>query len=126
MRPGRLPTGTDSAFSYLHAIHDTEDSMSINDTLKGPASVKYYRSTDGRFLFKFAFAPEGDHIAIFCLSHPSLDGRDPSVHKTHLYSSGQVCFVAGREPRNEARAEALAKQWAEYFLEYRRTGVPQQ
>jgi hypothetical protein len=33
--------------------------------------------------------------------------------------------VAGRGPRDQARAEELAKQWAEYFLEYRRTGIVQ-
>ncbi|HYE20295.1 MAG TPA: hypothetical protein VEA69_17740 [Tepidisphaeraceae bacterium] len=87
--------------------------------------TKYYRSADGGSIFKFAFAPQGDHIAIHCLAHPPLGGRDASVTKTHLYSSGQICFVAGREPRDQERAEELAKQWAEYFLEYRRTGVPQ-
>jgi hypothetical protein len=89
------------------------------------AVTKYYRSEDGGSLFKFAFIPQGDHIAIYCLAHPPLNGRDPSPHKTHLFSSGQVCLVAGREPRDQARAEELAKQWAEYFLEYRRTGIVQ-
>lgn len=99
--------------------------MSITDALKGIADVKYYRSRDGHWHFKFAFAPEGDHLAIYCLAHPPLDGRDSDVNKTHLFSSGKICFVAGREPRNQARAEDLARQWAEYFLEYRRTGVAQ-
>jgi hypothetical protein len=92
---------------------------------RGPAMTRYYRSQDGRWDFKFGFAPEGDHIAITCLAHPPLDGADPDVNKTHLFSSGRICFVAGREPRTQARAEELAGQWAEYFLEYRRTGISQ-
>jgi hypothetical protein len=99
--------------------------MSLTTIIKGSAMTKYYRSKDGGSIFKFAFAPEGDHIAIHCLAHPPLDGRDDDVNKTHLFSSGKICFVAGREPRDQARAEDLARQWAEYFLEYRRTGIAQ-
>ncbi len=99
--------------------------MSITSILKGPPVTKTYRSRDGSAYFKFAFAPENDHIAVYCISHPSLGGRDPAAHKTHLFSSGRLCFVAGREPRDQDRAEDLAQQWAEYFLEYRRTGIVQ-
>jgi hypothetical protein len=99
--------------------------MSILNVLRGRPIVKHYRSRDGGSYFKFAFAPEDGHIAIHCLSHPPLGGRDPDVNKTHLFSSGKICFVSGREPRDQARAEELARQWAEYFLEYRRTGIPQ-
>jgi hypothetical protein len=87
--------------------------------------IKHYRSRDGGSIFKFAFAPEENHIAIYCLAHPPLNGRDTDVNKTHLFSSGRLCFVTGREPRDQARAEQLAQQWAEYFLEYRRTGIAQ-
>jgi hypothetical protein len=91
-----------------------------------PGSViKHYRSKDGRWLFKFAFAPQADHLAIYCLAHPDFNGRDSDPNKTHLFRSGQICFVAGREPRDLPRAEQLAQQWAEYFLEYRRTGISQ-
>lgn len=100
--------------------------MSILNFLRGPATAKFYRSRDGRSYFKFRFVPGRRHFDIYCLSHPSLNGHDPSPHKTHLFSSGQICLVAGREPKDQARAEELAQQWAEYFLEYRRTGVPQQ
>jgi hypothetical protein len=99
--------------------------MSITDILKGPPMTKHYRSKDGQSMFKFSFAPEDDHVAVFCLSHPPLDGADPDPHKTHLFSSGRLCFKAGREPRSQSRAEHLARQWAEYFLDYRRTGVTQ-
>ena len=99
--------------------------MSIMNVLRDRPTVKIYRSEDGGSYFKFAFAPEGDHIAIHCLAHPQLDGRDPDPNKTHLFGSGKLCFVAGREPQDQPRAEELARQWAEYFLEYRRTGIAQ-
>lgn len=86
---------------------------------------KTYRSEDGRHLFCFGFDSNGDTIDVSCTRYPPLNGQDSSVHKTHLYSSGQLCFVSGREPRSRRRAEELAKQWAEYWLEYRRTGVAQ-
>jgi hypothetical protein len=99
--------------------------MSLTNTLRGPADIRVYRSSNGQSFFKFAFAPEADHVAIYCLAHPPLEGRDPDPNKTHLFSSGKLCFVAGREPRDQSRAEELARQWAEYFLEYRRTGITQ-
>ena len=86
---------------------------------------RFYRSKDGRGYFNFKFVCRGDCVNIFCSLHPPLKGRDPDVNKTHLFSSGKLCFVSGREPRSQARAEELAGQWAEYFLEYRRTGIPQ-
>ena len=91
----------------------------------GGGVTKWYRSRDGAALFRFAFKDLGDHIAIYCLVRPDFGGHDADSHKTHLFSSGQLCFVAGREPRDLAHAERLAQQWAEYFLEYRRTGVAQ-
>ena len=89
------------------------------------SATKYYRSKDGRWLFKFEFVQEGAHVAIYCHEHPPLGDRDSHPSKTHLFHSGKLCFAAGREPTNHWRAEALAKQWAEYFLEYRRTGMTQ-
>jgi hypothetical protein len=88
--------------------------------------LRNYLSQDAQHIFAFRFQPDGDHINIYCLRHPPLNGQDPSPHKTHLFDSGKVCFIAGKEPRNQARAEQLAKQWAEYYLEYSRTGVAQQ
>lgn len=88
-------------------------------------SVKHYRTKDGRHLFTFRFAQVSDYIEIHCLAHPHLNGQDSSVLKTHLYDSGLVCIVAGKEPREPRRAEQLASQWAEYFVEYARTGIAQ-
>lgn len=84
-----------------------------------------YRSADGLHYFNFTFSDNGDRVDIHCTRHPSLAGRDADVNKTHLYSSGRICFVSGQEPTSQARAEQLAKQWAEYFLSYRRTGRTQ-
>ena len=85
-----------------------------------------YRSLDGQHDFTFRFVPCSSHIEVYCLAHPSLNGQDDAVSKTHLYSSGRLCFVQGKEPRTHWRAEELAAQWAEYFLEYRRTGITQE
>lgn len=87
--------------------------------------TRYYRAKDGVTDFFFEFVNQGSHFDIYCRLHPSLNGRDPSVHKTHLYSDERICFVSGKEPRSLERAEHLAAQWAEYFLEYRRTGIAQ-
>ena len=86
---------------------------------------KYYRSKDGRHFFNFKFDPCDGHVDIYCTAHPPLNGRDPDATKTHLFSSGKLCFVSGSEPQTQQRAEELAAQWADYFLEYRRTGVTQ-
>lgn len=89
------------------------------------SAKRYYRSKDGRNYFNFKFVPSGSHVEVYCTVHPPLNGRDADPHKTHLFSSGKICFTSGRGPRTQSRAEQLAAQWAEYFLEYRRTGVPQ-
>lgn len=84
-----------------------------------------YRSKNGCYYFKFRFVKSGTYIAVYCDDHPSIAGRDSDPAKTHLFRSGKLCFVSGKEPRSQTRAEALAAQWAEYFLEYRRTGKAQ-
>jgi hypothetical protein len=87
---------------------------------------KIYRSEDGLHLFQFNFIDQGGHIDIYCSRHPSLNGQDASVVNTHLFENEQICFISGREPRTMRRALELAKQWAEYFLSYRQTGIVQQ
>jgi hypothetical protein len=86
---------------------------------------KPYRSRDGAHYFVFKFIDKGNCIDIVCKKHPSLNGRSSNPRKTHIFRSGKLCFVPGREPRYQWRAEQLAAQWAEYFLEYRRTGQVQ-
>jgi len=86
---------------------------------------EYYVSEDGGQFFNFEFFDAGSHIDIYCNDHPSLNGQDSDPHKTHLYRSGKLCFSGGKEPQDMLRARELAKQWAEYFLEYVRTGSAQ-
>jgi hypothetical protein len=88
-------------------------------------AVETYLSMNGFHYFVFDFVAQGDHIDIYCTKHPSLNGQNSSVSNTHLYSSGKICFVVGKEPRTRWEAQKRAKQWAEYFLEYRRTGKAQ-
>jgi len=89
------------------------------------SETKTYCSKKGLFHFIFKFVPNGSHVDVYCTRHPSLNGRDSNPEKTHLFRSGKLCFVEGKEPRTQSRAETLAAQWAEYFLEYRRTGKTQ-
>jgi len=89
------------------------------------STTKPYRSEDGSSYFMFSFVWQGNYLDIYCLSHPPLNGRDPDPDKTYVFSDGKICVNAGREPRDQARAEALAQRWAEHFLEYRRTGIAQ-
>ena len=84
-----------------------------------------YVSKDGRHYFWFNFVNNGGHIDIYCTKHPSFNGQNSSVSRTHLYGSGQICFVAGKEPRSQWEAQRRAKEWAEYFVEYRKTGRAQ-
>ena len=87
---------------------------------------RFYRSQDGRHDFAFEFVERSNgNVDIYCRQRPKLRGRDSCVTKTHVFGSGKLCFVAGREPRSRSRAEQLAAQWAEYYLEYGRTGIAQ-
>jgi len=92
--------------------------------LKGTFYIakKVYRSKNGSYYFTFEFIDKGSSFDVFCTKHPSFNGKSSNPHKTHLFHSGKVCFVEGREPKTQRRAEELAAQWAEYFLNYRQTG----
>jgi len=89
------------------------------------SAINTYRSKNGLHYFYFNFFDQGKYIDIYCTRHPSLNGRDSRVSKTHLYSSGKICFVNGREPHSPREARRRAKEWAEYILEYIRTGKAQ-
>ena len=83
---------------------------------------KTYRSKNGRYLFTFEFINKGSYIDISCSNPPSLNGRSSAVEKTHIWPSNKICFVNGKEPKNMSRAQDLASQWAEYYLNYIKTG----
>ena len=84
-----------------------------------------YRSKNGQHYFAFRFHPRNGTIEISCTRHPSFNGRSSDPVKTHLFRSGELCFASGQEPRTVARAKSLAAQWAEYFLDYLKTGKVQ-
>lgn len=87
--------------------------------------ARTYCSKNGKHHFLFEFVSQSRHIDVYCRRHPSFNGKSSSPHKTHLFHSGKVCFVQGREPKTLRRAKELAAQWAEYFLDYRKTGKVQ-
>lgn len=87
--------------------------------------IQHYRSVNGQYYFTFVLKDGGGYINIYAIHHPGYNGQDSSAHKTHLFADGRVCIAAGREPRSIPAALELAKTWAEYFLEYRQTGVEQ-
>jgi len=89
------------------------------------SEIKTYCSKNGLFHFLFKFVSNGSRIDVYCKRRPSFNGQSSNPEKTHLFHSGKLCFVEGKEPRTQSRAEKLAAQWAEYFLEYRRTGKVQ-
>lgn len=83
---------------------------------------KRYRALDGRSDFGFTFIQNRGSYDIVCTDRPPLQGRDASLHRVHLHPDNRVCFVEGREPRSLADALDRARQWAEYYLRYVRTG----
>lgn len=85
-----------------------------------------YKSKIGSHYFAFKFVNKGGYFDIFCLNRPSLNGKSASPSKTHLYHSGKICFVSGREPNTISCAKKLTAQWAEYYSDYRITGKVQQ
>lgn len=71
-------------------------------------TIEYRRQSDG-------------HYDIFATEHPQ-NPFDESVVKCHLYSSGEVCVAAGKEPRTLDRAKAIAFTWMDGYSAYCRTG----
>ncbi|MGE3600786.1 MAG: hypothetical protein AB7N70_35130 [Dehalococcoidia bacterium] len=82
-----------------------------------------YRPVGSNDEFRFTFVDRGRHVDIFCTQHPGFGGRDPSVTKTHIYGSRELCFHEGMKPRSQAEAELRAAQWAAYLVNYIATGV---
>lgn len=86
------------------------------------ATAGTYRTKDGADYFSFRLVQKSGYIDVFCPRHPPLRGRDSNVNKTHLWPDGRICFVQGREPKSPHEAISRAKEWAEYFQNYIRTG----
>lgn len=85
-------------------------------------NVVTYRTEDGQQRFGFVFRQKPEYIEIYCTQHPPLNGRPDCVTRHHLYKSGVVCFVEGKEPKTMGRALHFAKQFAEHYWAYVRTG----
>lgn len=72
--------------------------------------------------FRLEFRRESDGTyTIWCLEQPH-NPHGGSVQDHHLYSSGQVCVSAGREPRSLARAIAIAQIFMNSFCHWCATG----
>ena len=85
-------------------------------------TTKRYRetTTSDRYTIEYRKQSNGTY-KIFCTEHP-YNSQSTSVHKCHLYSSGEVCVAAGREPRTLDRAKAIAMIWLQGYSQYVRTG----
>lgn len=118
-----MVTGRDKIFRPIFGRQTKMNTKIISVKFHG--SIKTYRSENGQHYFIFEFSYNGNYFVINCQKRPSLNGRDPSVENTHLYKSNNICFIEGKEPRTLSEAQSRAKEWAEYFLEYRRTGKTQ-
>ena len=59
---------------------------------------------------------------IYARRHPP-DRFQRGVTHHHLYSNGQVCVTAGREPRTLEAAQYIARHWMESYSTYTRTGT---
>ena len=117
----RFPVG-----HTLHIMEYLRMGMNANIVFgKFFGTKKFYRSKNGGYHFNFKFVNKGRYIDIYCTYHPSLNGHSSNPAKTHLFRSGKLCFASGHEAHSQSRAEILAAQWAEYFVEYRKTGIAQ-
>jgi hypothetical protein len=74
-----------------------------------------------RYVIEFHKQPDGTWKD-FCFQHPH-NPRSDAVTVCHLFSSGQVCVAAGREPRSLEKAMAIGMFWANGYSKYIRTGV---
>jgi hypothetical protein len=73
--------------------------------------------------YTIEFRPQADgSIKLFAINHPPDPWGKP-VTVNHLYSTGEVCVTAGREPRTAERARAIAMFWTKGWSVYCRTGV---
>lgn len=88
-------------------------------------SIQIYRSQDGAHYFSFRFVRRAGYFDIYVLNHPGFNGQDTDPHKTHLFGDGRICIAAGAKPEDMQRALELSKNWAEYLLTYRISGIAQ-
>lgn len=83
---------------------------------------KRFRQTPHGDMYTLEFRRQSDgHWDIHAIESPH-NPQDTSVSICHLYSSGEVCVMAGKEPRTLDRALAIAFFWMDGYSAYIRTG----
>jgi hypothetical protein len=86
------------------------------------ATKRYLVDGVDRYVIEFHKQLLDSTWKLFCFQHPH-NPRSTDVAVCHLFSSGQVCVAAGREPRSLAKAKAIGMFWANGYSTYIRTGV---
>ena len=78
---------------------------------------------NGRHQFVIDFQTQADGtIKIYAPIAPAdPHGKSASTH--HLFADREICVAADRKPRSMAKAEAIAKYWAERYAGYLETGT---
>jgi hypothetical protein len=102
------------------SVHEHERTSTKGNAM----STKHYENRQARYTDRYTieFRPEGDGtISLWCHQAPR-NAFDDSVSKCHLYSNGKICVRAGKEPRSQEVAEAVAHYWMAGYSEYVRTG----
>ncbi|WP_339734832.1 hypothetical protein [uncultured Gimesia sp.] len=87
------------------------------------AVTKNYR-VDGTDDYTIKYEEKGwlsPTYKITCTRHPH-NPRSNSVNDCHLYSSGEVCVAAGKEPKSLDKAKAIGMAFCEGYSQYVRTG----
>lgn len=85
-------------------------------------SVRKEYRVDGRDNYAIDYVPQSNGTYKLYASYHPPDPHGKGTHETHLYSSGEICVSAGREPRSLAQATTIGQAWCEGFSKYRRTG----
>jgi hypothetical protein len=85
--------------------------------------TKRYRQSVYGDYFTITYYPQRNGTyKLYCLEHPH-DPFGKSATENHLFSSGQICVTAGREPTTFDQARAIAAAFIDGWSEYVRTGT---
>lgn len=84
--------------------------------------TKNYR-VDGRDDYTVSYTQQRDGTyKIHCSRHPP-NPQSRRVDDCHLYSNGNVCVAAGKEPRTLDKAIAIGLVFCQGYSKYVRTGI---
>jgi hypothetical protein len=73
------------------------------------------------FHFRHILQPDGTYQA-YCYDCP-LNRRSSSPPDCHIYRDGRISINEQARPRTLDRSKAIARYWAEGYVDYQRTGV---